>query len=315
MAGARIGTVYLTDQGTTPVNPNPTHKTLFTNTAGVWVLDPAGVTHRLDNYDTIVDVSGALAAQISGAGAVTLLQGVVSVPINNNLVSISHATIPTSACYPVVTLLTPNTSSIIYPISISNRTTSGFDVVLGGAPDVVGYSVDWFMAAGGSTQTITSGGGGGGGSSTINVSGASTLVTGVTDLEFAGAAIQSVTNLGGGHAKVTIAGGGSSAPTIATGSGTTFSPDGLDDIYDYQLTASATINAPTSLGNGESIIFKLKQPVGGLASLILSNGGGLTWRMPNGVINLSTDTSEAVDMLTVVRIGNDLFVSIVKNLV
>ncbi len=110
-----------------------------------------------------------------------------------------------------------------------------------------------------------------------------------------------------------ISGAGEFIPTIIDITGTSFSPDGSYDIYNYYLTGSATINAPTQMINGSSIIFKLQQPSVGAASLILLDNGGFIWKKPNGYISLSTDTGYAEDILTVLRIHNNLYVSIVKN--
>ena len=58
------------------------------------------------------------------------------------------------------------------------------------------------------------------------------------------------------------------------------------------------------------------QPISGAASLQFSdtNGTGLTWNVPNGVLSLSSDYGSAVDIITTIKIGNNIYVSAVKNL-
>ena len=113
-----------------------------------------------------------------------------------------------------------------------------------------------------------------------------------------------------------ISGGSSSIPIIVTDIGTIFNPDGLADIYDYTLTSSGILNAPTDLINGKSTIFMFTQPISGAASLQFSdtNGTGLTWNVPNGVLSLSSDYGSAVDIITTIKIGNNIYVSAIKNL-
>lgn len=309
MAGAKNGLTYFSDVASSPLSSSiqPGHKALFTMNPGVFVADSSGGIVRLDDYGLIQDVSGALSSVISGQ-SVGIWQGNIGVNSGINKVSVSHSTVSLTGAYPIVTLKGPSDTSVIYPLIITNRNTTGFDIVLGGTPDVSGYSVNWFMASGG-VGSGGSGGGGGGGS--ISVSGGAVTVTDVTTLQFAGA---TVTDAGGGKALVTVTGGGGDqTPTLVSDSGTTFSPDGLDDVYSYSLTGPATINAPTGIVDGASIVFKLKQPVGGAASLVLADGGGFTWKKPNGSITLSTDNGNAEDILTVLRIGTNLYVSIVKN--
>jgi hypothetical protein len=304
MSGLRQGTVYLTDQSASPITPQPNHKALYTLAEGVFVIDAAGNSVRLDDYSLIQSVSGALSTEISAglsSQAVALWQGNVTIPSGQYVIPVSYTpAVNLTDAYPVVSLKGPASDSIIYPLSIINRTTTGFQVVLGGAPDVSGYSIDWFMAAGGAAAA---GGGSGGGSG----SGTPTTIVG-------GDNISAIENPAGTWTISVTGSTGTSNPVVVTDSGTSFSPDGLADVYDYTLTASASINAPSSLVNGRTILFKLTQPVGGLATLNLVNGGGLSWKIPNGVLNLSTDVGGAIDILTVVRIGNDLFVSSVKNL-
>lgn len=312
MSGSRQGTVYLTDVATSPILPLAEHKALFTRSEGVFAVDSVGNEVRLDDYQLIQDVSGSLSSIISGQ-SVALWQGSVPVPEGQNVVTVTYSpSVDVTGAYPVVTLVGPDDASVIYPLSINDRTTTSFDVVLGGSPDVSGYLVNWFLATGGINSAGAGSGPGGGGSGSISVSGTTVTVADVTTIQFAGA---TVTDAGAGKALVTVVGGGGGdpTPTLVTGSGTTFSPDGLDDVYSYALTGPATINAPASMVNGSSIVFKLAQPVGGGASLVLADGGGFTWKKPNGSITLSTDFGEAEDILTVLRIGTNLYVSIVKN--
>jgi hypothetical protein len=312
MSGSRQGTTYFSDVVGSPLLPVADHKALFTRAEGVFVLDSAGNEVRLDDYQLIQDISGSLNASITGQ-AVAMWQGSILVPEGQSVVTVTYSpAVDITGAYPVVTLVGPNDNSVIYPLSINDRTTTSFDVVLGGAPDVPGYSINWFLATGGvGAAGGGSGGGGGTVAGSISVSGGAVTVTDVTTIQFAGA---TVSDAGAGKALITVVGGsGDPTPTLVTGSGDTFSPDGLDDVYSYTLTGPATINAPASMVDGSSVIFKLTQPVGGGASLVLADAGGFTWKKPNGSIALSTDTGGAEDILTVLRIGTNLYVSIVKN--
>jgi hypothetical protein len=309
MAGSRQGHNYFSDVATVPQLPLAGHKALFTQTDGVFVVDSAGKIVRLDDYDLIHSISGALSAEISGQ-AVALMQGNVGVNSGQVSASIAHTEISLTAAYPIVSLKGPDATSVIYPLSITNRSTTGFDVVLGGAPDTVGYSIDWFMAAGGASVP---GPGGGGGAGTVTISDGTTTITNTSTLQFPGA---SISDAGGGTTVISISGGGgSSTPIVTTGSGNTFSPNGAADVYDYTITASSavTLNAPTSFTNGKSIVFKFKQPAGGNAPISFANGSGFTWKLPNGTLTLSTDTGNAEDIITVIRVGTNLYASIVKN--
>jgi hypothetical protein len=175
MAGLHKGTVYLSDQGSVPAGTTPNHKTLFTQADGVFVVDDLGNSVRLDDYKLIQSVSAALLTDIS-ATAVYLQQGTVPVS-NTNIYTISHVDVDTTKIFPVATLIAPDSSAVIYPIIITNRTTSSFDVVLSDTPYISGYSINWLLAAGGVATSISGGGGfiGGGNTSNPDVIGSGTV--------------------------------------------------------------------------------------------------------------------------------------------
>ena len=135
MSGSRQGTVYLTNISGSPIIPTAGHKAIYTQTDGVFAIDSAGTSVRLDDYGLIQDVSGALTDLISG-GAIALFHGNATVPINNSVVSITHDPVSLTSAYPVVSIKVPDNNSIVYPLSVTSRTTTGFDVLLGGATDV-----------------------------------------------------------------------------------------------------------------------------------------------------------------------------------
>jgi poly(3-hydroxybutyrate) depolymerase len=156
MAGLRKGTIYLTDQSI-PQTPTANHKALYTLPTGVFVKDSSGNSVRLDDYDLIQSISGSLSYAIS-ASYVSIYQGTLPVSTSGNIVSVIHSPINLSTTYPVVSLLCPSNDSIIYPLSVLSRTTTGFNIGLGGVPDQSGYFVDWFMAIGGASVTGNSSG-------------------------------------------------------------------------------------------------------------------------------------------------------------
>lgn len=67
MAGQKDGFVYFRDINTDPVSSVVTtgHKALYTLNDGVFVINASGVIVRLDDYQLIHDVSGALASAIA----------------------------------------------------------------------------------------------------------------------------------------------------------------------------------------------------------------------------------------------------------
>lgn len=166
MSGLKRGTVYLSDQSTIPENPVADHKVLYTNSIGVFALTSTGESLRLDNYSTIVDVSGALAAQISGA-TTPIIRGTTSlnsIVNNTNLITINHSNIQPSGSSVFINVITPDISSVLFETSVRNRTSTSFDVLLSMIPDENGYLVDWLIigngilssSSGGSTVVITS---------------------------------------------------------------------------------------------------------------------------------------------------------------
>jgi hypothetical protein len=83
----------------------------------------------------------------SGAAGVSspIYSGTVACNPTSKLFHISHAEIDVNNTNPVVSLVIPNSASIIYVQGITNRTTGGFDVVLTDAPGLTGYKIDWMM--------------------------------------------------------------------------------------------------------------------------------------------------------------------------
>lgn len=311
MAGLHKGTIYLSDQGALPTGTTPNHKTLFTQSTGVFVIDNAGNTVRLDDYDLIQSVSAALSNDIS-ATAVSLYQGKLDLNTSAYRYTVNHSTVDTSSVHPVVSLVGPTSGAIVYPLFITNRQATSFDVVLSGVPDATGYAVDWFMAAGGAVNISGSGGGGGG---SIGVSGAGVLVPIASFIEFTGTGIDSVTDQGSGKVVVTISSSGSSnlPPTVVSASGSSFTPDGLADVYDYTLTDNGDISCPSDLPNGGTMIVKFTQPPAATATISFTNANGFTWKFSNGNVPVLTATAAAIDILTVIRIGLDMYVTIIKN--
>jgi uncharacterized coiled-coil protein SlyX len=63
--------------------------------------------------------------------------------VGQDVYTITHATVNTATDFPLVSLITPATSSTLYVQSITNRTATSFDTVLSGLPDETGYAISW----------------------------------------------------------------------------------------------------------------------------------------------------------------------------
>jgi hypothetical protein len=161
MAGLKDGFTYFRDLSNVPSTSEivPGHKALFTLNDGVFVIDSAGNQVRLDDYQLIHDVSGALSASISAHSAV-VYRGSFDLDTNNFVYTVPHATVVIENTSPLVTLTSPSNTSVLYVTAIRNRTTNSFDVVLSDVPNDPGYSINWLIIG----EAVLSGGGGGGGS-------------------------------------------------------------------------------------------------------------------------------------------------------
>jgi len=310
MSGSRQGTTYLSDVVGSPILPASDHKTLFTRDDGVFVVNSAGIEVRLDDYQLIQSISGSLSSAISGQ-AVALWQGSKIVNIDESQVSISYTPeVALTDAYPVVSLIGPDANAVIYPLSVISRTVTGFDVIIGGAPDIAGYSIDWFLAAGGAAAA-GAGGGGTPSAGTITVIGGATTVSDVTTLQIVGA---TVADGGGGTATVNISSGtgGSTGFSMTSTTGNAFTFNDTSSAYSCTLNGPATIYCPTNLQNGESKTIRIIQP-STVYSLSYENTSPFVWKFSNGSPPVITSSPNAIDILTMIRMDNDIYITIIKN--
>lgn len=111
-------------------------------------------------------------------------------------------------------------------------------------------------------------------------------------------------------------GGGSSTPTTEYVSGNTFTPSGLIDVHSYVLTSNTTLNCPTTaMPDGNTIIIRTRQDGSGNRTLTFSDANGFSWKFSNGNIPTLSTAAYAEDILTVIRIENGMYVTIIKNFV
>jgi hypothetical protein len=117
-------------------------------TSRVSTLEISAVNHevRIDNLETSVDtISNSLS---------TIMQGNVACDTVNYKYTVSHPAINVNNSFPVVSLTVPTSSSVLYVQGITNRTSTGFDIVLSDVPDVGGYSLNWTMPLSGSAVVV-----------------------------------------------------------------------------------------------------------------------------------------------------------------
>lgn len=80
----------------------------------------------------------------SGVG----LQGIIELQPNNISCTIHHSTLPSiTSSFPLISLQTPNSSSNLLAMGISNRTISSFDVILSQIPNTTGYFINWSIGS------------------------------------------------------------------------------------------------------------------------------------------------------------------------
>lgn len=72
--------------------------------------------------------------------------GTINCDTTNYLYSVTHDPVTAVAtAFPVVSLTTPLSSSVLYVQAVCNRSTTGFDIVLSDVPDVAGYAINWIL--------------------------------------------------------------------------------------------------------------------------------------------------------------------------
>lgn len=158
-------------------------------------------------------------------------------------------------------------------------------------------------------------GGGPGGS--ISVKNGNTTISNVTTIELSGSAVTSLQDLGGGTVVFTInASGGGSGGTVwgvTSITGNAFTPNESSNAFSYTLNNHATLYCPTTMQNGESKTIKIIQASPSVYSLSFANSPPYVWKFSNGNPPVITSTAGAIDILTILRLDNDVYVTIIKN--
>jgi hypothetical protein len=101
---------------------------------------------RIDNVETsLTTISNSLA---------TIMQGSITCNTSSYVYSVTHPSLPTTSVFPLVSLTVPLSSSVLYIQGITNRTTTGFDIVLSSRPTTTGYSINWTLPLSGSAVVV-----------------------------------------------------------------------------------------------------------------------------------------------------------------
>jgi hypothetical protein len=116
-------------------------------------------------YNLIVATSGSGSSSLTSAASANayiqavntinstpvgvLLQGNVQCNTTTNVYPVAHSYVNINSVYPLLSLSIPDSGSVLYINGISNRTSTGFNIVLSDIPSVSGYSVNWTMPTSG----------------------------------------------------------------------------------------------------------------------------------------------------------------------
>jgi hypothetical protein len=103
---------------------------------------------------------------------------------------------------------------------------------------------------------------------------------------------------------------------IVYSTGNNFTPDSnLARTFEYVLTglagASATLNAPINMSNGENIVIKIKQSPSGSNNMIFN----AAYKFPGGVSPSLTLTPSRADVYTILKIDSNFYSTYVKDFV
>ena len=98
--------------------------------------------------------------------------------------------------------------------------------------------------------------------------------------------------------------------------GNNFTPDAnLARTFEYVLTglagASATLNAPINMNNGENIVIKIKQSPSGSNNIIFNSN----YKFPGGVIPSLTLTPSKADIYTALKIDSNFYSTYIKDFI
>jgi hypothetical protein len=101
---------------------------------------------RIDNLETsVTTVSNSLA---------TIMQGSVTCNPSSYVYTVSHPAVPSNAVFPIVSMVIPNSGSVLYVQGVTNRTTTSFDVIISETPTITGYAINWTIPLSGSAVVV-----------------------------------------------------------------------------------------------------------------------------------------------------------------
>jgi len=101
---------------------------------------------------------------------------------------------------------------------------------------------------------------------------------------------------------------GSAGYSVTELSGPTVTPSaGSDSTFDTILTANTTLALPSGMTNGQSIVVRFAQDATGGWTLTFNAG----YKFPSGIVPTNTPTANAVDLLTVVKISNNYYATMI----
>jgi hypothetical protein len=101
---------------------------------------------RIDNLESSVDT---IANSLS-----SIMQGKIVCDTTNYKYSVVHPSLDIASSFPMISLTVPTSSSVLYIQGVTNRSATGFDIVLSDVPDVMGYEINWTMPLSGSAVVV-----------------------------------------------------------------------------------------------------------------------------------------------------------------
>jgi hypothetical protein len=125
----------------------------------------------------------------------------------------------------------------------------------------------------------------------------------------------SVTNNGNGIVSISISGSSVSSSnnsTMLSVTGNSFTPNGNYDSYSYTLNGHATMYCPTDMADGQSKTIRIKQPAD-VYSLSFANDPPYVWKFSNANPPVITSQANAIDILTILKMDTDVYVTVIKN--
>lgn len=110
------------------------------------IIGSGGTSVSTDLNTKIITISSNTTVDTSQFG--TILTGQIDIITGQDTFTVTHINISGSS-YPLVSMVVPNSAAPLYIQSISNTSTSGFDIILSGIATKQGYKINWQRAVSG----------------------------------------------------------------------------------------------------------------------------------------------------------------------